>query len=158
MMLSLITTKGISTKEGFCMKICPKCYESIGENLDECPLCKYHFTVVDNERFLKEKESEEHRIAQKMEDLRAKRARMRLTYFLVMMSLYLFPFMIGGTIAALSKNFNLFYISAIVSIVSGTAVMITGLINGAFRCPYCDMILINNYGKHCTHCGKQLYY
>lgn len=157
-MLLLITTKGISTKEGFCMKICPKCNESIGEDLNECPLCKYHFTVVDNERFLKEKESEEHRIAQKMEDLRAKRARMRLTYFLVMISSELLPFMIGGAIAAFSKNIDLFFYSAIAGIVLGTVVLITGILNGAFRCPYCDMILIHNYGKHCTHCGKQLYY
>jgi len=135
------------------MKICPKCYESIGENLDDCPFCKYHFTVVDNERFAREKENEEHRIAQKIEDLRAKRARMRLTYFLVMMSLYLLPFMIGGAIASFSQNIDLFFYSALAGIVLGT-----GVINGAFRCPYCDMILINNYGKHCTHCGKQLYY
>ena len=140
------------------MKICPKCNEAIGENLNECPLCKYHFTVVDNERFAREKDNEEHRIAQKMEDLRAKRARMRLAYFLVMMSLYLLPFIFGGIISAFMNNIDIFIYSSIASIILGTAVMVTGLINGAFRCPYCGMILINNYGKYCTHCGKQLYY
>lgn len=140
------------------MKICPKCKGSIGETLDVCPLCNYQFTILDNEKFKREKEEAEHSMAKKMEDKRAKRARMRLAYFLVMMSLYLLPFMIGGMISAFRDNIDIFIYSSIAGMILGTAVMITGLINGAFRCPYCDMILINNYGKYCTHCGKQLYY
>ena len=140
------------------MKICPKCRESIGETLQVCPLCNYQFTKEDNIRFFKEKEELEYGEAKYLEDLRAKRAKMRVIYSLVMMGLYILPMIIGGTISIFTENVNFYVVFAVIGLVSGFAVMITGIVNGAFRCPFCDRILFRNYGKHCTHCGKQLYY
>lgn len=140
------------------MKICPKCKESIGETLSECPFCKYQFTVEDNEKIKREKEEAELSEARKTEELRAKRAKMRVIYFIVMMCCYILPYGVGGMIASMTKNFNVFVYVTIAAMVSGTAVMIIGIVNGAFRCPYCGSILFRNYGKHCSNCGKQLYY
>ncbi len=140
------------------MRICPKCKESVGESLQDCPLCNYHFTDEDNERFRKEKEEIEHGEAKQMELLRASRAKKRVIYAVLMMGLYILPYMIGGSLSIIRSDMNAFVIGAVSSMVLGTVVMITGLINGAFRCPYCDRILFLNYGKHCLHCGKQLYY
>ena len=140
------------------MKICPKCKEAIGETLYECPFCKYQFSKEDIERFKREKEEAELGEAKKLEELRAKRAKMRVIYFIVMMSFYILPYGVGGLIASMTKSFNVFVYAAISAMVLGTAVMIIGIINGAFRCPYCGSLLFRNYGKYCSKCGKQLYY
>ncbi|MCR5847765.1 MAG: hypothetical protein K6G75_06560, partial [Lachnospiraceae bacterium] len=75
-----INKQGEFNKGGICMRICPKCKESVGESLQECPLCNYHFTDEDNERFRKEKEEIEHGEAKQMELLRASRAKKRVIY------------------------------------------------------------------------------
>ena len=140
------------------MRICPKCHESVGENLKECPLCKYHFTEEDNAEFKKEKEELERGEAKQIEELRAKRAKMRVIFFLLMMVSIFAPFALGGMLATFTHNLNFFIYFSVSGIVLGTAVLITGILNGAFRCPYCDTVLFRNYGKYCSHCGKQLYY
>ena len=140
------------------MKICPKCKEMIGDDLQICPMCKYQFTREEIERFKREKEEAEYGEAKQLEELRAKRARMRVIYFLVMMCSIFLPFAAGGAIASIAHNLNIFVIFSVAGIVLGLAVLITGILNGAFRCPYCDTVLFRNYGKYCSHCGKQLYY
>ncbi len=140
------------------MKICPKCKEAIGDSHQECPLCNYVFTKEDNERFEKERHELECAAAKEMEEKRASRARKRVIYFLVMMSFYFFPFVIGGSLSAFSKNMTFITVFATVGMAIGTGVMIAGIIGGAFRCPYCERILFKNYGNHCMYCGKLLYY
>ena len=140
------------------MKICPKCRESIGETLQVCPLCNYQFTAEETERFKREKEESENSEARHLEELRSKRAKMRVIFSIVMMSFYLLPYMMGSVLASMTGIFNIFIAFAVAGMVIGTLVMITGIISGAFRCPFCDRILFMNYGKHCHHCGKQLYY
>ena len=139
------------------MRICPKCKESVGEELKVCPFCNYRFTAEDDEILKKEKEELEHGVSKQLEELRAKRAKMRVIYFLVMMLAIFVPFLLGGALAMIMNIFDIFKYSAIAGIVLGTAVLIAGILNGAFRCPYCDRVLFRNYGKYCSHCGKQLY-
>ena len=140
------------------MKICPKCKESIGDELEVCPFCKYQFSKEEIERVKKEKQEAEDRAARNIEEKRAKRAKMRVIFSVVMMCFYIIPFPIGGLLAKFTGELAFLIIFAYAGAFLGTAVMIAGIIGGAFRCPYCESILFKNYGKHCVNCGKQLYY
>ena len=140
------------------MKICPKCKESIGDELAVCPFCKYQFSKEEIERVKKERQEAEDSAARHIEEKRAKRAKMRVIFSVVMMCFYIIPFPIGGALVSLTGNLNFIIGFAIAGMIAGTAVMLAGIIGGAFRCPYCESILFKNYGKHCVNCGKQLYY
>ena len=88
------------------MRICPKCKESVGEELKECPFCNYRFTAEDDEILKKEKEELEHGVSKQLEELRAKRAKMRVIYFLVMMLAIFVPFLLGGALAIIMHIFD----------------------------------------------------
>ena len=140
------------------MKICPKCKESIGDDIKDCPFCQYHFTQEDFENLKREKQELEEGIARQIEEKRAARAKKRLIYSIVMMCAYILPYVIGASLVSLTKDLTIFIVVAFVGVAAGTAVLAAGCISGAYRCPYCERILFRNYGKHCVHCGKQLYY
>lgn len=139
------------------MRICPKCRESIGDNLKECPFCKYHFTEEENEKLKTEKEELEKGEAREFEIHVAKRAKMRVLFVILMISSVIVPFVLGGMLASFMHNFDVFKYLAVSGIVLGIAVLITAILNGAFRCPYCETVLYRNYGRYCSHCGKKLY-
>lgn len=139
------------------MKTCPKCNEFIGDTPEICPICKYQFTDADKALFLKEKNEREDEERIQFEIMRAKRAKMRIILVIIALSALFIGFFLGGIIAKATGNIGYFATLATAGMVTEIIVLITGILNGAFRCPYCDTVLFRNYGKYCMHCGKKLY-
>ena len=139
------------------MKICPRCGGLIGENHTTCPVCSCRFTSEEIEKEKITRQEEEARHLREMQEYVAERAKKRLVMSFIGLGFLFGSFLVGGLVASLTQNVTFVAMGATVGMVLEIATIIVGIVNGAFRCPNCDVILFRNGGRHCMHCGKRLY-
>lgn len=135
---------------------CPRCSSPIGTELPVCPICHQPFSDADREAMASEQAAEEKRIregqAQALEAFRRKRDRFTLALIAV---LVLYPLAVFA-VSELTKSNAAVIIAAVIGMAVLLAVIISGFVSGAVRCPYCDALLYHQHGPHCQHCGGRL--
>ena len=139
------------------MKFCRNCGGMMGDNVNTCSVCNYQFTSEDNEKAKREREEYEARQQRQMQEFVAERAKKRLVMSILALSFLIGSILLSGLVASITHNVTCYAVGAFVGMVLEIATIITGMVNGAFRCPNCDTILFKNYGRCCMHCGKRLY-
>jgi predicted amidophosphoribosyltransferase len=135
---------------------CPKCNEPIGEDLKVCPICRYEFSEKDMADIRKELADKENKLFYYRKEIRENAAKKRTRYVCIMLLSLFVPVILGCILTKITKNYGFISFLAPVGIISELVVMIVAMINGAFRCPFCDGILYRNHGRYCQNCGEKL--
>lgn len=135
---------------------CPKCNESLGDDIRICPFCRHELT--DEERLLIEKaKHEEARELSREEAARTEKAAVaRLKFWLLLAGI-----LILTMIAMIILNSLELYMAGVIVFVAG---LVSSFLIAAFmvlvkkvnNCPHCGGFLFRNWGTNCQWCGKQI--
>ena len=135
------------------MIYCPKCKESLGDNITTCPFCFHEITDYERVLIAKEQRKEEDD-AHYEEIIKAEAyARIRLVcmlgaaVYLVVLFLIFSILMYAGL---LMPAFTMFSVGMIFYLLMSAYLILIKRIN---NCPHCGKYLFRNWGTNCQWCG-----
>ena len=135
------------------MIYCPKCKESLGDNITTCPFCFHEITDYERVLIAKEQRKEEDD-AHYEEIMKAEAyAKIRLVcmlgaaVYLVVLFLIFSILMYAGL---LMPAFTVFSVGMIFYLLMSAYLILIKRIN---NCPHCGKYLFRNWGTNCQWCG-----
>ena len=135
------------------MIYCPKCKESLGENITTCPFC-FH-VITDHERVLIAKEQRKEEDDARYEELKKSEAfsmirtacMLGAVVYLVLLFLVFSILMYAGL---LMPAFTVFSVGMIFYLLMSAYLILIKRIN---NCPHCGRYMFKNWGTNCQWCG-----
>lgn len=135
---------------------CPKCNESLGDDIKLCPFCRYEFTVEDLLLIEKAKQEEAREQSRAESERTEKFDALRL--FFVIVSVGLGALILISSFILLSLELEM--ASVVVSVCGMILLILFSVFMLIFKkannCPHCGRYLYQNWGTNCQWCGKRI--
>ena len=138
------------------MIYCPKCKESLGDNITTCPFCFHEIT--DHERVLIAKEQRKEQDEWNYEEaVKAEAFSMIRTIWILGSVVYLvilyvvFSILLYADLA--QASFTVFFVGVVFYLIMTAYLILVKQIN---NCPHCGKYLFRNHGTNCQWCGGRI--
>ena len=138
------------------MMYCPKCRESLGDDIKICPFCRHKITDYER-KLIEDARRKEEEKALEEENYKAETVgRVRVICFIALLSIGLIVLFTFFILMHLDRMQQAVAVLTGGYVFLGLMVLYLIFVKKINDCPHCGRFLYRNYGTNCQWCGKRI--